>query len=82
MRVTCDVRIGDPVEGIVIAEADRAIDLVVMATHGRTGLGRALMGSVAGAVLRTGHTPVLLVPPAADASDHGQRLAAAITTSA
>jgi nucleotide-binding universal stress UspA family protein len=37
--------------------------VVVMATHGRTGFRRAVLGSVAGAVLREGSTPVLLVGP-------------------
>lgn len=38
--------------------------LIVMATHGRTGLRRALMGSVAEEVLRHAATPVLIVPEA------------------
>jgi nucleotide-binding universal stress UspA family protein len=63
IAVTLDIRIGEPASGIVIAAVDRAADLVVMATHGRTGFRRAVMGSVAGAVLRTGSTPVVLVGP-------------------
>jgi nucleotide-binding universal stress UspA family protein len=63
LQVTPDIRIGDAAQGIAIAEVDRAIDLVVMATHGRTGLRRAVVGSVAGAVLREGSVPVLLVSP-------------------
>ncbi len=63
LHVACEVRIGDAANGIVVAQIDRAADLVVMATHGRTGLSRSVMGSVAGAVLRTGTTPVLLVRP-------------------
>jgi nucleotide-binding universal stress UspA family protein len=65
LHVTFDVRLGDPAQGIAIAEVDRGADLVVMATHGRTGLRRAVLGSVAGAVLRTGSAPVLLVSPPA-----------------
>ncbi len=42
-------------------EAQRlGADLIVMGTHGRTGLGRVLMGSVATAVLKKSRTPVLL----------------------
>ncbi|HEY8742958.1 MAG TPA: universal stress protein [Chloroflexota bacterium] len=67
LRVTLDVRIGDPAAGIAIAEVDRGVDLVVMATHGRTGLRRAMQGSVAGTVLTTGSVPVLLVSPRASA---------------
>jgi nucleotide-binding universal stress UspA family protein len=65
LHVTLDVRIGnDPAAGIAIAEVARDADLVMMATHGRTGLRRALQGSVAGDVLATGSVPVLLVSPA------------------
>jgi nucleotide-binding universal stress UspA family protein len=64
LHVTVDIRVGDPPSGIVVAEADRGADLVVMSTHGRTGLGRAMMGSVAGEVVRTGSVPVVLVGPA------------------
>jgi nucleotide-binding universal stress UspA family protein len=65
LHATLDVRIGDPAEGIVAVESDRNADLVVMSTHGRTGVGRAVMGSVAGEVLRSGRAPVMLVGPAA-----------------
>ena len=63
LHVTSDVRVGTPTEGILFAEVDRAADLVVMATHGRTGIDRVVRGSVAGEVVRDGHAPVLLVPP-------------------
>ena len=62
-HVTCDVEVGGPAECILIAEAERAVDLVVMATHGLTGVRRGFTGSVAGEVVRDGYTPVLLVPP-------------------
>ncbi|MBV8719564.1 MAG: universal stress protein [Chloroflexi bacterium] len=58
-----DVRLGDPVSGILMAAIDSQADLIVMATHGRTGIRRAVLGSVAGQVLRTGRTPVVLVHP-------------------
>jgi nucleotide-binding universal stress UspA family protein len=46
----------------IVLKADReAVDLVVMSTHALTGPARALMGSVADAVVRTAHCPVLLV---------------------
>jgi nucleotide-binding universal stress UspA family protein len=57
-----------PLDDSALAEIDRAADLVVMATHGRTGIRRAVLGSVAGAVLTTGSVPVLLVSPAASAA--------------
>lgn len=61
--VKIDVRLGDPTSGIGMAAIDSQADLIVMATHGRTGISRAVLGSVAGTVLRTGTTPVLLVHP-------------------
>jgi nucleotide-binding universal stress UspA family protein len=42
------------------------IDLVVMGTHGRTGVGRVLLGSVAERVVRTAEAPVLTVGPKVD----------------
>lgn len=63
LRVKIDVRVGDPASGIAMAALDEGADAIVMATHGRTGLRRAVRGSVAGTVLRTGSTPVLLVHP-------------------
>jgi len=61
--VTLEVRIGEAAVGIFLAAVDREADVVVMATHGRTGMRRAVLGSVAGPVLRRGSTPVLLVGP-------------------
>src|SRR5579884_1222360 len=57
------VRAGDPATAIAEVAAEMA--LVVMATHGRSGLGRLVNGSVAEAVLRRGATPVVLIRPAA-----------------
>jgi nucleotide-binding universal stress UspA family protein len=57
--------------GALIPEVARSYRaaLVVMATHGRSGLSRLVMGSVADATLRQGGTPLLLVrPPEAEAS--------------
>lgn len=59
--------IGDPAEAILqLAEADH-VDLIVMGTHGRTGLTRLLMGSVAEAVVRRAKCPVLTVKEGVDA---------------
>ena len=46
-------------EGIVHYAESRGIDIIVMATHGRTGIGHALMGSVAEKVVRMASCPVL-----------------------
>jgi len=46
-----------------------ATDLVVMTTHGQRGLTRAWLGSVADALVRLSHTPILLLRPQAGAPD-------------
>lgn len=56
---TC-LREGVPVEEILRAADDVGADLIIMGSHGRTGLGRLLMGSVAEAVMRRAGCPVLL----------------------
>jgi nucleotide-binding universal stress UspA family protein len=65
LRVSRELRVGEPAQGIVEAAADRAANLIVMTSHGRTGLSRALLGSVSGCVLRNGAVPVLVVRPTA-----------------
>jgi len=54
---------GRPAEAIALAAERLAADLIVMATHGRGGAARWLIGSVADKVMRTGTTPTLLVQP-------------------
>ena len=54
-----------PGEAIIKAIERLAPDLVVMSSHGRTGVGRTLHGSVAEAVMRASSKPVLVVPAAA-----------------
>jgi nucleotide-binding universal stress UspA family protein len=49
---------------IEVAEAEK-VDLIVMATHGRTGLSHLVMGSVAERVVRTAPCPVLTIRPLA-----------------
>jgi nucleotide-binding universal stress UspA family protein len=49
-------------EAIVSAAIDHAADLIVMGTHGRSGLRRAVSGSVAERVLRRAPMPVVVVP--------------------
>ncbi len=53
----------DPATGIVRQASHRRVDLVVMATHGRTGLARLLAGSVATGVVRRSPVPVLTRRP-------------------
>lgn len=59
---------GTPHREIIDYVGDRDIDIVVMGTHGRTGLDRYLLGSVTEKVVRLAEVPVLTVPLTADAS--------------
>jgi universal stress protein A len=57
------VRSGDPAAGIVTAQADAGADLIVMGTHGRTGISHFFLGSVAESVIREAACPVLTLRP-------------------
>jgi nucleotide-binding universal stress UspA family protein len=61
VRATTDVRYGEPVMQVVAAARDSEADLIAMTTHGRSGFGRLLFGSVAEAVLREAKIPVLMM---------------------
>ena len=70
--VTSEVRIGHPPRQIVDVARERGIDLIVMGTHGRTGLAHIVMGSVAERVVRLAPCPVLTL------RQHVSGLAAAV----
>jgi nucleotide-binding universal stress UspA family protein len=55
---------GEAAAEIVRVAKDRNADLIVLSSHGRTGLGRILFGSTAEAVVRHASCPVLVVKPA------------------
>ena len=67
VHVTTDVREGSPADEIVTAARQFGADLIVMATHGRSGLPHLLLGSVAERVLRQANCPVLALRAAAAA---------------
>jgi nucleotide-binding universal stress UspA family protein len=62
---------GDAAAEIVRVAAEEDVDLIVVSSHGRTGLGRILFGSTAEAVVRHAGCPVLVVkpPPQEEESD-------------
>jgi nucleotide-binding universal stress UspA family protein len=62
-RVTAEKAVGEPAAEILEAARDARTDLIVMGTHGRTGLEHALMGSIAERVVRRALCPVLTVRP-------------------
>jgi nucleotide-binding universal stress UspA family protein len=72
-KVETSVWYGPPADSIIEAARVSGIDLIVMSSHGRSGLGRLVLGSVAETVLRGTTTPILLLrdreapltPPAA-----------------
>jgi nucleotide-binding universal stress UspA family protein len=59
--VSWQVRRGRAAEEILAAAGEGGVDLIAMATHGRTGLGRLLFGSVAETVLRRAPVPVFMI---------------------
>jgi nucleotide-binding universal stress UspA family protein len=69
--VTSSLREGRPAEQILAACRSNAADLLVMATHGRSGPVRWLFGSVTESVLRSAEIPMLVVPAHA-AAPHPQ----------
>lgn len=63
ISVTCTTVKGTADEAILAYADRRKIDLIAMATHGRNGLGRAVLGSIASSVLRGCNSPILIIRP-------------------
>jgi len=61
IEVAFDVKSGVPFEEILKAQQERRADLIVIASHGRTGILKSLIGSVAERVMREAKCPVLLI---------------------
>jgi nucleotide-binding universal stress UspA family protein len=73
LRVRTRVTLGSPVEEILAAARSTSADLIAMATHGRSGVARVLLGSVAESVLRAAPLPVLLIrtlPKSEEPTEH------------
>jgi nucleotide-binding universal stress UspA family protein len=66
VQVGIRVVVGEPAESITAVADEIGADLIVMATHGHSGMRHVIMGSVTEDVIRRGDTPVLLVRPRAD----------------
>jgi universal stress protein A len=64
-EVKCEVivRVGDPAQGIIGVATGAEADLIVMATHGRTGISHLVLGSVTERVVREAPCPVLTIRP-------------------
>ncbi len=63
LKVSLEVLEGDPATELIDYAGKRQVNLIVMATHGRSGIGRWAYGSVAQKVLHGGSSPILLVRP-------------------
>lgn len=63
VTVECVVRFGDPLTEILGEAAAFEADLITVTTAGRSGLSRAILGSVAEQVMRKAEVPVLLLRP-------------------
>ncbi len=71
------VKIGEPADQISAAAEDLDADLIVMATHGRSGVAHLFLGSVAEKVIRSAGRSVLTVRPKASAAGRAVRKAGA-----
>jgi nucleotide-binding universal stress UspA family protein len=63
LNVHTVVRCGTPAEEIIRYAEQEGVDLIVIATHGRTGLRHIMMGSVAEKIVRLSNIPVLSIKP-------------------
>jgi nucleotide-binding universal stress UspA family protein len=61
VSATTFIRVGNPVDEINQFAKDNGVDLVVMGTHGRSGLKHMLLGSVTERVVRSSKAPVLTI---------------------
>lgn len=62
-HVETHVWYGPPAAAIVEAAQAQKVDLIVMSSHGRSGFGRLILGSVTESVLRGTRTPILVLRP-------------------
>jgi nucleotide-binding universal stress UspA family protein len=67
-RIEVEIRVGlDPVVAEIVHTAEeRAVDLVIIASHGRSGLGRFFFGSVAAGVLNRIERPLMVIRSSED----------------
>ncbi len=63
LKITTKSSLGNAAEEIVNYAVQNQIDLVIMATHGRSGITRWAFGSVADKVLRSSPVPVMIIKP-------------------
>ena len=68
-RIRTELAEGVPYERILTRAEEENVDMIILNTHGKSGLARALLGSTAERVIRGAHIPVLSVPPVAELAE-------------
>jgi nucleotide-binding universal stress UspA family protein len=63
VAATCAVRTGNPHQEILREASERGVDMIVVATHGHSGVEHMLFGSTADRIVRNARCPVLTVRP-------------------
>ncbi len=61
LKAECSIEFGNPSDGILDKAEALDVNLVIMGSHGKKGLSRFIMGSVAETVVRKANCPVLIV---------------------
>lgn len=80
-RVTREVRLGSPARELSLAADENHADLLVVASHGHSGLARLVLGSAAGTLIRIAHAPVLVVGERSPPTGRFERVLAAVDLS-
>lgn len=75
LKVKTEIAYEPPAQAILNCAADKDVDLIAMSTHGRSGITRWVLGSVADKVLHSTHRPLLLVRAKEAAQQEGQAIA-------
>ncbi|MBL0331783.1 MAG: universal stress protein [Chlorobiota bacterium] len=60
-KIITEIADGNPADSITESAKRNETDLIIMSSHGRTGISRLLLGSVAELVLREAHCPVMVI---------------------
>jgi nucleotide-binding universal stress UspA family protein len=67
--IKSEVFVGYPADSILAAAAQHKVDMIAMSSHGRTGVGRLVLGSVTDSVVRSAYLPCLVIRPSTIAKD-------------
>lgn len=81
VKVSREVRLGNPARELAVVGREQNADLLVTATHGRTGLERVALGSVSSDLVRLSHAPVLVVPSRQEVFEVPSKILAAVDLS-